>query len=169
MGGYWVGGSCLSCTNPDALIREIGEAFDHIPKPPRITLQVARGIDDYVPDDELDELRDPNEGSRWQDLPSTVVEEYWDVHPFLCPIGFRYYLPVFMIWTIKNHRQSALSIPQWTISSLDCPDDEKLALLDQRQRAAISNFLKYAIEHLDPFDAECADEVYEGLWKQFDT
>ena len=74
-----------------------------------------------------------------------------------------------MIWTINNHRTSDLCIPQWTISSLDFLYEEKLALLNQRQRSAVVKFLKFASEDMDSFDASDAKKVYENSWKQFDT
>ena len=76
----------MNSTSADDLIREITEAFDNVPKPSRITLKVARGIDDYVPDDELDKLRDAHAESCWQDIPNAELEKYGDVHPFLCPV-----------------------------------------------------------------------------------
>ena len=74
-----------------------------------------------------------------------------------------------MVWTIKNYHSSDLCIPPWTISSLNFPDAERLALLNQRQRLVVAKFLKFASEHFDSFDAQDAKKVYEDSWKQFDT
>lgn len=156
----------MKSLKPDELIQLIEKAFDGVPKSVEVTLRVARGYDDYLPESQMSELRAKDIDKRWQEVTDEDLQEYWDVHPFLDPEGFRYYIPAFMIWCIRYYNSSDLATGQWTLSSLWL-EPEKLEILNSAQCKAIVEFLKFAIDAFDEFDSKDAKKLYDDFWKQY--
>ncbi len=72
----------------EELIARIERVFDHVPKPTNITMRVARGIDDYLSQEQLNELRKQDQETCWQAIPDEDLVEYGDILVFLEPDGF---------------------------------------------------------------------------------
>jgi hypothetical protein len=124
------------------LIEKIEKAFDGVPKPLDITMHVARAIDDYVPEDKYEFLREKDNEEKWQDITDKKVELFDDILPFLDPIGFRYYIPRYMIWTLENYFHSNLALSDYTIYKFgDCM--EEWEILNNEQKEACLEFLEY--------------------------
>ncbi|MCP4354175.1 MAG: hypothetical protein GY793_00820 [Proteobacteria bacterium] len=105
-------------------------------------MRVARAIDDYVSSDKYEALREKDNEEKWQDISDKDVETYNDILPFLDPVGFRYYIPRYMLWTLNNYTVSDLSISDLTIYAFsEC--FEEWQILNAEQKVACLEFLKY--------------------------
>jgi hypothetical protein len=145
------------------IIEKIQKAFDGVTKPKDITMHVARAIDDYLPENEYEALRKKDDEGRWQDIPDEKVKFFNDILPFLTPVGFRYYIPRFMTWTLENYNHSDLAASDYTIYIFsDC--FKEWEILNDDQKDACLEFLKYCSEeNCGKLDAEIATENYLRL------
>lgn len=96
----------------------------------------------------------------WEEVPDQRIATSPDLLPFLDPIGFRYYLPAYMSWVVKNLGRSDSPSIDWTIYALLPYEDkgaqrrqeEKIKLLSKPQREAVSQFLRFVSDdHLGKF------------------
>jgi hypothetical protein len=152
------------------LVLQIERAFHGVERP-QITLRVARRADDNRWD-ELPQLQkfDDHYGS-WNEIPKDDIEKFQDVFCWLCPIGFRFYLPAFMIHSLRHSPQLVNNV--WLQSAFS--DESNLEFLDLSQKKAVWRFLIAALEsvhddyHSDwwnhPWDKEWAeDSEKEEVW-----
>ena len=86
------------------VIDAITGAFDGVWREDGVTLHQARVLDDYGDEEEQAAARKKDKDTRWQDVPDRWIErDLANTLPFLCPKSFRYYIPAFMIWSLKNY------------------------------------------------------------------
>lgn len=157
----------------DTLIDEISRAFDGVTREGGISLREAEVIDDLGDDDERIAARLLDTEKRWQDVPARDIEYYFQSLTFLDAIGFRYYIPAFMIWTLREGRTSDSATTEFTIYDL-CPGihSERLqpsmirqyGLLTEDQNAIVCRYLRFMVNHEGDEDAKLALESY---WGQF--
>jgi len=144
---------------PD-VISEITRAFENVRLDDGISIQQARALDDYASVAGQLAARAKDTEERWQDVPEEKLRNLEDVHAFLCPKGFRFYIPAYMIWVLHHlelhDRDSQLS--ESTVYSLDIgrPSDpwhadrkERFDLLDVRQKESVILFLECLIAEGD--------------------
>ncbi|MBX7104707.1 MAG: hypothetical protein K1X57_11540 [Gemmataceae bacterium] len=84
-----------------SLIADIEVAFADVKREDGVTIHEAEIIDRYGSDEEQQEARKLDTETRWQDVPDDVM----DWHSGFCFLdlkGFRYYLPAYMTWILKN-------------------------------------------------------------------
>jgi hypothetical protein len=86
----------------DVLLKLIEDAFDGVTRGDAITLHQATVIDDYGSEDEFLAAAKFDTEVRWQDVPDSAIVENPAPFHFLDNAGFRYYLPAFMSWAIRN-------------------------------------------------------------------
>ncbi|HYE75539.1 MAG TPA: DUF6714 family protein [Blastocatellia bacterium] len=86
----------------DELIAEIIAVFDGVSREDGITLHEAAAIDDRLSDEEQLAARRLDTEQRWQDVPDDDILACPSALSFLDVKGFRYYLPAFMIYDLKN-------------------------------------------------------------------
>src|SRR4051794_16144118 len=89
-----------------SLIEEITAAFDGVSREGGISLHEAEQIDCHGIAEERAEARKVDTDRRWQDVPDQWLEELPAVPHFLDAVGFRYYLPAYMIWAMKRGKES---------------------------------------------------------------
>jgi hypothetical protein len=157
----------------DAVIREIEAAFDGITREGGVSLHEADVIDNYGTPAERDAARALDTENRWQDVPAGDIRTYHWVLPFLDPIGYRYYLPAYMTWSLTNLNspRDTTSIDA-TIFSLTRGEDEKYEEweLDRFktfmpvQSKAIGAFLRYLEAHAGGTLAASAKRALERYW-----
>ncbi|MBL8181881.1 MAG: hypothetical protein JNL64_09765 [Blastocatellia bacterium] len=87
----------------DKLLALIHDAFDGVDRQGGITLHQALVIDDYGTQEELEAAEAYDTEDRWQNVPESDISKNISIFNFLDPIGFRYYLPAYMSWSIKNY------------------------------------------------------------------
>jgi hypothetical protein len=89
------------------LIAEITFAFDGVAREDGITLHEAIAIDDGATPQEQSAGRRPDTEQRWQDVPDDTIIACQSALSFLDPKGFRYYLPAFMVCSLRDRGNDA--------------------------------------------------------------
>ena len=105
-------------------------------------------------------------GKLWNEVDSAVLERENAALCFFSPTAFQYYLPAYLIWTLRNFRTSDSFTVDSTIYSLDpttkskgtvCDFAEsKFTLFTPAQKSAISAFLEFMASEPDHCDAQAA-------------
>ncbi len=88
--------------NRSALIAEITAAFDGVSRGNGTTLHEAIAMDDRKSDEECRAARRLDTEQRWQDVPDKDICACCSALSFLDAKGFRYYLPAFMLYGLRN-------------------------------------------------------------------
>ena len=87
----------------DTLVAVITAAFDGVLRKEGTTLHQAMAIDDYKPEADQLAARRLDPDRRWQEVPDEAIEEQLGSPlSFLDAEGFRYYLPAYMIYGLRN-------------------------------------------------------------------
>ena len=86
----------------DDLIAEIIAVFDGVSREDGTTLHEAMCIDDRESDDECIAARRFDTEQRWQDVPDNAINYCCSALSFMCPKGFRYYIPAFLRFGLKR-------------------------------------------------------------------
>lgn len=159
----------------DAVLREIEIAFDGVSREGGVSLHEADVIDNHGTPAERDAARALDTETRWQDVPLGDIRKYYWILSFLDPIGYRYYLPAYMTWSLQNlaSPRDTTSIDA-TIFSLTRADDEKyeeweldrFKLFTPEQAKAIVAFLRYMEAHAGGGYADDATEALNAYWAQ---
>ena len=156
----------------DAVISSIVAAFDGVGRGNGITIHEAEAIDYYPGSQKEARLLDTE--MRWQDIPDHVIETTPSL-AFLDAEGFRYYIPAYMIWTLRNAPSSDSISVDYTIYAFthDPPEvGHQVALLNQEQRCAICRFLRFVAQS-DPedwrWDVKAAHDSLALGWERYCT
>jgi hypothetical protein len=168
----------MSTTNVEerraALLEQIRVAFIDVGRDGGVSLHEADVIDDYGSMKERVAARKLDTDCVWRDVPESDIERYFWILSFLDPIGFRYYMPAYMTWTLKHYEHSGSISVDRTIYALDFSDDlrefamERYTLMNQEQSEAICAFLRFMEECMsEDSDFNVAHQALERYWGQF--
>ena len=141
------------------IIQEITDAFDGVSREGGISLHEAEEIDCRGTPEQFAAARWLDTDQRWQDVPGTWLEEFPSVPFFLDPIGFRYYLPAYMIWSLRNEDSSSATADNVVSCLASSPRANTLfPILSAQQRASVFKWLQAMRRryHSSPNDAEDA-------------
>ena len=155
-----------------ALIEEIIAAFDGVSREGGVSLSEAKVIDDYGSEQKRAAARLSDTDTRWQDVPDEDVRSYWDLH-FFDPIGFRYYLPCFLLAYLhyenldeenggghevfNSNNFSSLDshfAAGYSKAGIDETYRAKFEALTPAQSRAVAHFLEFEAERADAWTAE---------------
>ena len=89
--------------NPRQLIREIETAFDGVSREGGISLHQAQALDECRHEDEVAQAGTLDTETRWQDVPKSDLCKMDVAMCFMDDIGLKYYLPAFMVYSIKHY------------------------------------------------------------------
>lgn len=89
----------------EELLSQIDKAFDRVKRDGGVSLHQAVVIDDYGTQEEFENAEKLDTETRWQEVPDSDISTNTSIFCFLDPIGFKYYLPAAMTWSIKNYEQ----------------------------------------------------------------
>jgi hypothetical protein len=110
--------------------------------------------------------KDPE--THWSEVPDWKLEMRDSALSFLDEVGWRFYIPAFMCWTLKNWRTTDSVTPSSVIWSLTKSDWDfvmkRYELLDRAQSEAIYDFLEFFDRYSGEADAGVAIRSY---WHQF--
>lgn len=167
----------MSNSNVKKIIDHIQAAFCNVRLEGGVSLHEAEVIDAYGTDAERSAARKKdNVDAPWQDVPPNDIENHGSILSFVDSKGFRYYLPAFMTWTLRNFRRSNCMSIDSTIYALDLSTDtgirkwqlERFSLLNQAQAKAIYEFLTHmAYDAEDHCDGRVARDALRHHWKKF--
>jgi Family of unknown function (DUF6714) len=160
----------------EGIIGEIRRAFCDVSRDEGVTLHEALVIDTYGSDSDRSAARELDTDRRWEDVPDQLIEENDSVLCFVDPKGFRYYLPAYMVWSLRNYETSegfshnhpifSLSLSQ--SGSMRQWDLERFEVFNDEQARAICKFLRFMAQQDQ--DIVCVDKALEALdayWGKF--
>ena len=153
------------------LIAEITAAFDGVSREGGIALSEGAVIDDYGCDEERAEARLLDTDTRWQDVTDDDITQHWASLEFTDAIGFRYYIPAWMIKDLRGYN-AQYGISSDAVSYLRTPSNahtkEIYRLLTPPQCKAIYHFVEFIANygHKD-YDGKKAATYLEGYWNRY--
>jgi hypothetical protein len=153
----------------DDVIDEINRAFYGVTREGGVSLHEADVIDDYYGSmEERAEARKLDTETRWQDVPDPDIEQNSSILSFLDPIGFHYYIPAYMVWTLENLWISLSFSADSTIYALTLEGEdlknwklERFSLFNQEQAQAICQFLRYMVNIKKISDCDDAQKALD--------
>ena len=163
--------------NKDKVIEMIESAFEGVPRPLEITLHVAEAHDNYDYGQDAIHRQKDHQGP-WQEIPDEHIEECQWALSHVDPVGFRYYLPAFMTWYLRNYTNAAKVMQDHALYALDpCVNDpelrlhkdQRVSLFSKEQLASCAVFVRFLAEDSTGMtDETFADRIYMDFWHQYD-
>ena len=149
------------------VILEIERTFDGVDRGDGITLHEAVAIDMYASGEERVRARLQDTESRWQDVPDGVIEREYTIFSFLDDAGFRYYLPAYMRWILRNLEHTHSVSVDSTIYALEPSSyfPQRSGLFNHAQARAILHFLAWIVQ-TDEFRDDRAAFEARAHWTQ---
>lgn len=163
----------MNLKDKEEVISEIRSAFEGVTLNGGVSLQQARVMDNFgrgVTAEEFAHLPEREITEDWSAVPIDLLEGF-DCVAFLDEKGLRYYLPAFMLHILDNYDSSSM-MTIGTLSALyprNESQEHNLKELDQRQRCAVSIFLKSLPELVDLWgeDVPIVERAYSKYWFKF--
>lgn len=158
---------------PEAVAKGISDAFAGVRRG-RITLHQAQAMDSCGSRWECRSARKQDADRRWEEIPTTYIEDCPNALPYLDAASWRYYVPAYMLWALRQPVGSDSIIIDFTISSLnnrierelEARASNRIEMLSDAQSAAVCRFLRYIIARADVGITD-ADAALDGYWGQF--
>ena len=157
------------------LVSLIDKVFDGVPQPSILTLHVANARDYRDYEHDIEHYRKDHIG-RWPEIPNEHLKKCTSGLSFIDAIGMRYYLPAYMIWTLKNYKDENIDCDMvlYTFdnhskdSRLEKYFKERFSLFNDEQMKACALFIKFCSEDTDDYiDKDWATKKYERYWHQY--
>lgn len=125
-------------TRAQILIEKIRDAFQNAARP-RITLSVARALDDewHVEESRRLELTALDPEQQWMDVSAEAMEGCQEYFTFSDAEGWRFYLPAFMCRYLHSFPHSGYDAVYWA-----CSSGQHLDLLTDEQKSCVRSFLE---------------------------
>jgi hypothetical protein len=120
------------------------------------------------------ELAKSDERIDWHRVITPALASFQGTFNFTDLKGFRFYVPAYMIWTIRNHRTSSSIVKDFTIYAIN-PDhylfrDVPLVKwFTPLQVAAMVAFLEYCVANDDSLDGHVARENLSKIQSRCQT
>ena len=161
--------------SPVEIIRSIQKAFAQVARG-SITLHQAEVIDSDGSELDQQNARLLDQETSWDQVPDSSLEECTSALCHLDPESWRYYLPAYLVWSIRNYQHSDAIMIDFTIYSLKPSEENDLLteydmtryrLLDHDQSTAVFHFLDFMAQQDEFVDAAAADEAIDLYWHQF--
>ena len=149
------------------LVEEIAAAFDGVGREGGVSLHEAEEIDCHGTSEERAAARKLDVDTRWQDVRDEWIEQFPSVPFFLDALGFRYYLPAYMIWALRNpDSESAAGDAVVDNLLLENRLPELLPLLTDRQKQVTCGWLRNVEQgYYDP-ERRTARAI-DALWGRY--
>ncbi len=134
------------------IIARVNRAFNNVRRDNGVTLHEAIVYDSFGSEEQRVQARESDREAKWQDIPDEDLNTNHAVLYFLDQTSFRYYIPAFMCWTLKNYSISSSLTVDNTISALYVGSVgsvlrrrhvERLKNFTVWERYAICDFLRY--------------------------
>ena len=161
------------------LIEQITAAFAGVSREGGVSLHQTRVLDDAFPQESMDEAGAKDVDADWREVPDSSIEKP-DLHmSFLDPIGFRYYLPAYMVWQLKQdwglvpwvdcntHDSALFSLTVHKEPELRQWQEERFEMFTLEQGRAINRFLYFYAKYGEDFDQQHAQQALDSYWAKF--
>jgi len=162
-----------------ALVAEITAAFDGVSREGGTTLHEADAMDDFKSPEEQRAARQFDLEKRWQDVPDRDIFACSSALSFLDEKGFRYYIPGFMICSLRHWGADGSVIlnsckyhllhdyPKSLRKSEPASIASKYQLTDTQSKA-VARFLRFIIDFDEIARDKATVEAVER-WERFAT
>jgi hypothetical protein len=160
-----------------ALVAEISTAFDGVSRKGGTTLHEAEAMDDWKSPEEQRAARRLDPETRWQEVPDADIYACCSALSFLNEEGFRYYLPAFMVYSLRHWGDDwngILNACEYHLlheapKSLRQSDPANIAgkyQLTAAQSKAVARFLRFIIDFDETQAARATVEAVER-WERY--
>lgn len=150
----------------DRLIQQIHKAFDGVELGGGETIHQAHLEGIFGKGNKWIEAGKKDPETNWSEVPDWKLEEGFSTLSFFDPKGWRFHLPAFMCWSLRNWRTTDSVTPDsiiWNLTFCDY-NAEKYEALNQTQSEAVYTFLEFFDRYSGLPDASRAIESY---WHRF--
>ena len=161
--------------NPEneRVIAIIRQAFADVKLEGGVSLHLARLLDDYCDDVvEKEKAACEDQDISWEEISADKLAHYSDTFAFFDSKAFRYYVPAFMIASLRDSK-----FDDFFIYNLDCKDHpadygKRWDILTDAQKTAIYEYLvcRSQWEEMDAGAAAAADTAADAIahyWQRF--
>ena len=143
------------------IIKQIQIAFNGVKLDNGISLNETEYFDSRETNKRFLELSKTDERDDWSKIDDKTLEKFQVTFCFTDVSGFRFYAPAYMIWAIKNFKESHTIIADHIVWNLD-PDHYVLKpvgfnkVFNKGQVLSIVKFLEFVIENKDYMEGDIA-------------
>lgn len=154
----------------------ISRAFSGVTRDGGVSLHEADIIDGYGSAEKRVAARKLDTESGWQAVPDRDIEYYNSILSFLDPIGFRYYIAAYMVWSLKNFRISESVTSDFTIYAFAMDGHQNMkdwkmsrfSILSEAQSTAVYEFLRFMQDFGEgDADSSVARQAINQYWVRF--
>lgn len=152
------------------LIEQIHRAFSGVRLDDGISLNMTEYNDSGGCMPEFKEKAKEDEREDWTSISDETLEQFTVTFSFTDLKGFRFYIPAYMDWTVRNHRTSHSIIADHTIYAID-PSHYLFEVIPfwewftHDQVEALIGFLEFAAQDEVGLDRHVAKENLEKIRK----
>jgi hypothetical protein len=152
----------------DQLITLIRSAFDGTQLEGGTTIHEADLEGCYLKEQDRLDARAKDSETEWSTVPDWKIERFPSVLSFFDVKGWRFYIPAYMIWTLRNWRTTNLIIADSVVWTFDptMPDFDlpRYSSLSAAQSHAAYRFVKFFCDYSGDEESRHAMDAY---WHQF--
>jgi len=133
-----------------------------------LTLHEAELVDRYsATNAERMAAREVDREDDWRDVPDASIRQCPDALSFLDPVSWRFYLPAYMRFSLRNDFETDAAIYTLNpagIRQREAHTEERFRTLNGVQVRAVRSFLRFASENGGSCDDAAAREALEDYW-----
>lgn len=157
----------------ELIINEIRAAFHDVSRGP-LSLHQAM-IAKYASPEQLADASKLDLDRHWSQIPDRYLEVGGRALYGYDPLSWRYFIPAFMAWSLRNFRINASFVSDQTIYGFDLPQDnqlrrsamERFAMLSPAQCKAVCRFLQYMALNGIYADDVAAKRALHAHWGRY--
>lgn len=156
----------------DTLIEMIHNAFAGVKLEEGTTIHEAELEGAYDKDEIRWNARGKDQENDWRDVPAWKIEQFHSAIRFFDAKGWRFYIPAYMSWTLKNWRTSnsqTVDSVIWSFEPLEEYLIHRFNTLSNEQGASIYAFLDFFRRYTDQPETNYAIEIYWRRYQKFDS
>jgi hypothetical protein len=150
----------------DELVKKIKSAFATMPPPNEDNIVIVpNNYESFMVANLL-------KGKHWQDLSEATIYEIRLNLPRLTPEAFRFYLPAYLIWSLKG--ENGGEILEYVVFNLNPQEDnakkkefiDKVKYFTSQQKEAIKAYVKYYFE-MGSYKSKRDERLWQ-FWENYD-
>jgi hypothetical protein len=158
----------------EALVSEIRDAFQNVPRG-ILTMHQAH-IVKWASEDKLIEAAALDRERSWTEINDETIVEARNALYGADPQSWRYFLPAYMVWTLKHLQSSSLSVIDQVVYTFQPYEvghrlrQESVLRFDTlslAQKRCVAHFLGYMAMHPESCDADAARRLLDTYWREF--
>jgi hypothetical protein len=157
-----------------SIIEEIRVAFHDVPKGPLSLRQAI--LNTWADENRVAEARCHDSYNHWADIADSDIERGGKALYGADPRSWRFFIPAFMVWSLRFYKVNDAFVSDQTIYSFDPSGAkpaisvsklERFELLSFSQKRAVRRFLEYMAQNDMYADSTFAQKALDQYWGQF--